>query len=51
MEMKQYPILEFDESRDAVINPSNLIKPIEGCERCVITFSGMPLKSWTQKES
>jgi|LFRM01.2.fsa_nt_gb uridine phosphorylase len=38
MEMKQYPILEFDESRDAVINPSNLIKPIEGCERCVITF-------------
>ena len=38
MEMKQYPILEFDDSRDAIINPSKLIKPIEGCERCVITF-------------
>jgi uridine phosphorylase len=38
MEMKQYPILEFDDSRDAIINPSNLIKPIDGCERCVITF-------------
>ena len=38
MEMKQYPILEYDCSQDAIINPSKLIKPIDGCERCVITF-------------
>ena len=38
MEKKQYPILEFDSSKDAIINPSKFIQPISGCERCVITF-------------
>jgi len=38
MERKQYPILEFDDSKDAIINPSKFVKPIDGCERCVITF-------------
>ncbi len=33
-----YPILEFDSSPDAIINPSDFIKPIEGADFCVITF-------------
>ncbi len=33
-----YPILEFDPSKDAIINPSNHYKPIKGAEYCVICF-------------
>lgn len=35
------PILEFDETRDAVINPCDIAKYTGqlGCERLVITFS------------
>lgn len=37
--MKQdYPILEFDPSREAVIEPSQVIKPIDAPECCVICF-------------
>lgn len=38
MEKKEFPILEFDENRSAIIEASNLIKPVEGFEYCVITF-------------
>jgi uridine phosphorylase len=32
-----YPILEFDDSRDAIIEPSKVLKPVEGIpERCVL---------------
>ena len=36
---KEFPILEFDEDKNAFIRPSNMIKPIEGIpERCVLCF-------------
>lgn len=38
VEKKQYPILEFDSCRSAYIEPSNLIKPIDIPECCVISF-------------
>lgn len=38
MEKEKYPILEFDDSRDALINATNFIKPVDGFENCVITF-------------
>jgi len=38
MEKEKYPILEFDNSKDALINASNFIKPVDGFENCVITF-------------
>lgn len=37
-EKKQYPILEFDSCRSAYIEASNLIKPIDIPECCVISF-------------
>ena len=38
MDKKTFPILEFDESRSAIIEASNYIKPHGGFESCVITF-------------
>jgi len=38
MEKKEFPILEFDDSKSALIEASNFIKPHEEFERCVITF-------------
>ncbi|MDR0312603.1 MAG: nucleoside phosphorylase [Treponema sp.] len=39
MLQKEFPILEFDEEKNAFIRPSNLIQPIEGIpERCVLCF-------------
>jgi len=38
MKKEKYPILEFDESRVAKIEPSNFHKRTEGYEYCVITF-------------
>jgi uridine phosphorylase len=36
---KEFPILEFDEDRNAFIRPSNMHKPIDGIpERCVLSF-------------
>jgi hypothetical protein len=33
----EYPILDFDESTDAIIEPSKVLKPIDGIpERCVL---------------
>lgn len=36
--IKQYPILEFDPSPEAIIEPSKVIKPIDAPEHCVICF-------------
>jgi len=33
---KDYPILEFDENKEAVIEPSKVLKPIDIPERCVL---------------
>jgi uridine phosphorylase len=39
MVQKEFPILEFDEDKNAFIRPSNIIKPIDGiAERCVLCF-------------
>ncbi|MFS0856741.1 nucleoside phosphorylase [Paenibacillus taichungensis] len=38
IDSKEYPILEFDESRVAIIEATNFIKPKEEFEYCVITF-------------
>jgi uridine phosphorylase len=39
MLQKEFPILEFDEDKNAFIRPSNLIQPIEGItDRCVLCF-------------
>lgn len=36
----EFPILEFDESREAVIEPQKLFPPVDIAEHCVITFFG-----------
>jgi uridine phosphorylase len=39
VEQQPYPILEFDPSRDALIEPSRILKPVDGMpERCVVCF-------------
>ena len=35
---KDYPILEFDEDKEAFIKPSNVIKHIDAPERCAMCF-------------
>ncbi|MHA1718651.1 MAG: nucleoside phosphorylase [Promethearchaeota archaeon] len=35
---KKYPILEFDPNKNAMLNPSELVKPINIPNRCVVTF-------------
>ena len=38
MIQKEFPILEFDENKNAFIRPSNLIQPIDIAERCILCF-------------
>lgn len=38
MKRKDYPILEYDSSRVAIIEPRKIVKPIDITERCVICF-------------
>jgi len=38
MEEGPYPILEYDPSRKAVIEPSEIVRPIEIPQRCVLCF-------------
>ena len=39
MMQREFPILEFDEDKNAFIRPSNLIQPIENIpERCILCF-------------
>jgi uridine phosphorylase len=35
---REYPILEYDEDKNAIIRPSNHIKPIDVPERCILCF-------------
>lgn len=36
--MADFPILEFDEAREAIIEPTRAVKPAEVPERCVLCF-------------
>ncbi len=38
MVKKQFPILEFDNEREAILEPGNLIEPMDVPEECVICF-------------
>jgi uridine phosphorylase len=45
MERKEFPILEFDEDKNAFIRPSNLIKAIDDiAERCVLCFFSVSIE-------
>ncbi|MCL2179749.1 MAG: nucleoside phosphorylase [Treponema sp.] len=45
MQPQQYPILEFDEDKDAFIRPSKLIQPVDGIpQRCVLGFFSEVIK-------
>jgi len=35
---KEFPILEFDEDKNAFIRPSNIIQPVDITEKCVLCF-------------
>ena len=34
----EFPILEFDEERNAFIRPENILKPVDISEKCVLCF-------------
>ena len=38
MTENEFPILEFDPSRDAIIEPGKIIEPIDVPEHCVVCF-------------
>lgn len=38
MEAKEYPILEFDPTPEAIIEPGRIIKPIDAPAHCVVCF-------------
>jgi uridine phosphorylase len=38
MKAKKFPILEFDSAREAIIEPSKVVKSLDVPEHCVITF-------------
>lgn len=35
---KEFPILEFDQEKDAFIRPSSIIQPVDIAEKCVLCF-------------
>ncbi|MBU1702638.1 MAG: nucleoside phosphorylase [Candidatus Eisenbacteria bacterium] len=42
----EYPILEFDDSRDAIIEPSKMLKPVDGMpEHCVMPIYDQVIKA------
>ena len=49
MKKEKYPILEFDDTRIAKIEPSLSHKRTEGYEYCVITFFREVLENWEKK--
>ncbi|HPR17946.1 MAG TPA: nucleoside phosphorylase [Candidatus Cloacimonadota bacterium] len=49
MEKKQYPILEFDETKEAVIEPSIIFKSREEFKFCVITFFRDIIELWKKE--
>jgi uridine phosphorylase len=44
MEKAKFPILEFDPTPEAILEPGKLVKPIDAPERCVVTFFGEVLE-------
>jgi uridine phosphorylase len=44
MIQNEFPILEFDEDKNAFIRPSNLIQPIDITKRCVLCFFSESIK-------
>lgn len=44
LDKKEFPILEYDSSPKAKIEPLNTVSKIDGPECCVITFLVMSLK-------
>lgn len=38
MKVNQFPILEFDPTPEAIIEPGKVIKPVDAPQHCVITF-------------
>ena len=38
MIVKEFPILEFDEEKNAFIKPCNIIQPVDIAEKCVLCF-------------
>ncbi|UCH57897.1 MAG: nucleoside phosphorylase [Candidatus Bathyarchaeota archaeon] len=38
MKRREYPILEYDSTREAIIEPRKVVNPIDIAERCVICF-------------
>lgn len=40
MTEQEYPILEFDENKEAFIRPGDIISPVDIPERCVLCFFG-----------
>ncbi|MBG0787376.1 MAG: nucleoside phosphorylase [Anaerolineaceae bacterium] len=45
MEKHNYPILEFDATREAILEPSKVLKPIDAPEHCVICFFAEVIES------
>lgn len=35
---KEFPILEFDEEKNAFIRPNSMIQPVDIAEKCVLCF-------------
>ena len=52
MLQKEFPILEFDEDKNAFIRPSNIIKPMDGIpEKCVLCFFSEAIEKMTKEYS
>lgn len=49
MHKSTYPILEFDPSKDAVINPSDIVQRMDIPEHCVITFFREVIEHYVQE--
>ena len=48
---REYPVLEFDPSREAIIEPTNLVKPADVPEHCVICFFPEVIEKLRQDET
>lgn len=46
---KEFPILEFDEDKNAFIKPSHILKPTDISERCVLCFFGEAIEKLLEK--
>ncbi len=56
MEKQEFPILEFDEDGNALINPQDILEPLDIAPSCVLTFyqdvlDGLQLAKKTRKVS